>query len=182
MTAVLGSLVRRLAIVLAFAVGSATAQAQGISESAYALNLGFVDDHGATRALAEWRGHPVVMTLAYGACRSVCSSTLRSLEELQAAADRKGIAIDVVVVSIDPQSDTPQAWAQFRKSRRLTRANWTFLSGSAESTRTMARFLGVRFWSYDEHVMPDFKSVRLAPDGGIAASLDWQQREVDRLL
>jgi len=150
--------------------------------SAFDLTLPFVDEHGASRTLAEWRGRTVVMAMAYGACRSVCSSTLRTLEELQAAADRRGVAIEVVVASIDPAEDTPQAWADYRKSHRLTHVRWTFLCGSAQATRALARFLGVRFWTYDEHVMHDFKVVRLDAGGAIAATLDWQHREVDRLL
>jgi cytochrome oxidase Cu insertion factor (SCO1/SenC/PrrC family) len=132
--------------------------------------------------LAEWRGRMVVMTMAYGACRSICSSTLRTLEELQAEADRRGIALEVLVASIDPAEDTPQAWADYRKARRLAHARWTFLCGSSQATRALARFLGVRFWAYDEHLMHDFKIVRLDANGAIAAALDWQHREVDRLL
>jgi protein SCO1/2 len=176
-----GTLPRRLCTALALALalsgGAAAAPA-----SAYPLGLEFVDDHGSTRALAEWRGRPVVVAMAYGACRSICSTTLRTLETLQAQADRKGIALEFVVVSIDPVEDTPQAWSDYRKARHLERANWTFLSGSKTATRTLARFLGVRFWSYDEHVMHDFKILRLDAQGAIEATLDWDHRQPEPLL
>ena len=170
---------RRFVIASALAAVGGSAHA---AASAYALNLRFTDDHGAARELAEWQGRAVIITMGYGACRSVCSSTLRTLEELQADADRRGVAIDIVVASIDPGEDTPQAWAQYRKARKLTRANWTFLSGSAGDTRRLARFLGLRFWRYDEHLMHDFRIVRLAADGSIAATLDWDQRDSTRLF
>ena len=177
------TVVGRWTAALALALAAAAGQAQtSNAASAYRLDLHFVDDHGAPRALAEWHGRPVVIAMAYAACRSVCSSTLRTLEEVQAAADRKGVAIDFVVVSIAPAEDTPQAWAQWRQSRRLLRPNWTFLSGPPEPTRALARFMGVRFWHYDEHVIHDFKVLRLAPDGAIAATLDWNHRGVDALL
>ena len=150
--------------------------------SAYALGLSFIDDHGASRALSEWRGKPLVIAMAYGACRSICSTTLRTLEEVQAAADRRGEVLDFVVVSIDPTEDTPQAWADYRRGRRLDRANWSFLSGTPAATRVLARFLGVRFWRYDEHVMHDFKLLRLDTDGAIAATLDWHHRVIEALL
>jgi protein SCO1/2 len=178
---VLTRLGRRLgsALALAFMLAAGAAAAPG---SAYPLGLEFVDDHGATRALSEWRGRPLVIAMAYGACRSICSTTLRTLEAAQALADRKGIALAFVVVSIDPAEDTPQAWSDYRKARHLERANWTFLSGSKIATRTLARFLGVRFWSYDEHVMHDFKILRLDADGAIETTLDWNQRQLDALL
>jgi cytochrome oxidase Cu insertion factor (SCO1/SenC/PrrC family) len=157
-------------------------RAHAAAPSAYALGLQFVDDRGAMRALAEWRGRPLVIAMAYGACRSICSSTLRTLEEVQARADGRGEALDFIVVGIDPAEDRPEDWAAYRKLRHLTRGNWTFLSGSPEATRSLARFLGVRFWRYDEHVMHDFKLLRLDADGAVAATLDWHHREAERLL
>src|SRR5947207_4547334 len=168
---------RRLLVASALAGLGSSAQA---ATSAYALNLHFTDDHGTPRELAEWQGRAVILTMGYGACRSICSSTLRTLEELQADADRRSVAIDVIVASIDPGEDTPQAWAQYRKARKLARTNWSFLTGSPGDTRRLARFLGLRYWRYDEHLMHDFRIVRLAADGSIAAALDWDQRDSNR--
>lgn len=172
----------RRRLLLSAALAALGSRVDAAAPSVYGLNLKFVDDRGVARALAEWQGRAVVMTMAYGACRNVCSSTLRTLEELQAEADRKGVAIEIVVASLDPGEDTPQAWAQYRKSRKLARANWSFLSGNPGDTRRLARFLGLRFWSYDEHLMHDFRIVRLGPDGSIAASLDWDHRDPSSLL
>jgi len=175
-------MLQRRQLLFAAALAGAGRAVHSAPPSVYGLNLKFTDDHGAARALAEWQGRPVVLTMGYGACRSVCSSTLRTLEELQAEADHQGVPIEIVVASIDPQEDTPQAWAQYRKARKLARANWSFLSGSAGDTRRLARFLGLRFWRYDEHLMHDFRIVRLSTDGSIAATLDWDHRDASSLL
>ncbi|MDP9044171.1 MAG: SCO family protein [Pseudomonadota bacterium] len=176
------SAVPALVLALALAPPLSLRPAQAAPASAYRMDLSFVDDHGSRRALSEWRGRPVVIAMAYGACRSVCSTTLRTLEELQALADREGASLDVVVVSIDPAEDTPQAWSDYRAARRLQRTNWTFLSGDKDATRTLARFLGVTFWSYDEHVLHNLRIVRLGPDGEPGAALDWNHRKVESLL
>lgn len=165
------------ALTLVMAAGSSAAP-----PSAHRLNLSFTDDHKVVRDLSEWAGHPVVIAMAYGACRSVCSTTLRTLGEIQARADAVGLALDFVVVSIDPLEDTPQAWADYRTAHKLQRSNWTFLSGSKGATNALAGFLGVRFWNYDEHVLHDFKIVRLNPDGSIGAAVDWNHRSLDRLF
>lgn len=185
-TGIFNGLFRSVAAAAVAAVAVATmAMAQlcsAASPSAYRLELEFVDDHLSKRALAEWQGRPVVIAMAYGACRSICSTTLRTLEAIQARADRINQPIEILVVSIDPHDDTPQAWADYRKAHRLTRSNWTFLSGSVPATRKLGQFLGIRFWSYDEHVMHDFKIVRLGADGGVQAVLDWDHREPDLLF
>jgi protein SCO1/2 len=176
------AMLARLGAALALALVLASSNSLAAPAGVYRLNLEFVDDHGATRALSGWSGHPVIIAMAYGACRSICSTTLRTLEDVQSVADRKGEPIEIVVVSIDPSQDTPQAWADYRKGRRLERTNWAFLSGSQGATQALARFLGIKFWTYDEHVMHDFKIVRLNADGTIAATIDWSHRHPESLL
>jgi len=173
---------RRLCVGVATALLLAPALDAAAAGSLYDFKIDFTDDAGVLRSLAEWRGKPVIIAMAYGACRSVCSTTLRTLEEIQARADDMQLKLDFLVVSIDPLEDTPAAWADYRKSRKLLRSNWTFLCGSARSTRTLARFLGVRFWSYDEHVLHDLRILRLTPGGEIGKILDWQHRKIDALF
>jgi protein SCO1 len=172
----------RVGVVLGLALTLAAGSLQAAPPGAYRMNLEFVDDHGAARALSDWSGRPVIIAMAYGACRAICSTTLRTLEQVQSAADLKGVPIEIVVVSIEPSQDTPQAWADYRQSRRLERANWTFLSGSKGATRALAGFLGIKFWSYGEHVMHDFKILRLNADGAIDATIDWNHRQIERLF
>jgi len=80
---------RRLLIASALAGLGASVQA---ATSVYALNLHFTDDHGTPRELAEWQGRAVILTMGYGACRSICSSTLRTLEELMHRPGRRHAA------------------------------------------------------------------------------------------
>ncbi len=131
------------------------------------------DDNGASVSLAQWRGRYTVLTMSIGACTRVCSVTLRRMQELQAIADRRGLDIEFVVVSLDPASDTPQAWREYRAEHALARGNWHFLGGSEAATRRVAKLLGISYWSYDEHVLHDFRIALLGPDGAIRRSLKW---------
>ncbi|MGL1297079.1 SCO family protein, partial [Vibrio parahaemolyticus] len=70
------------------------------------------------------RGRSVVITMAYSSCGKVCVATLRKLEALQARADAQGREIEFVVVGYNPLLDTPAAWAAYRQSHHLARANW----------------------------------------------------------
>lgn len=167
---------------LAAVAGLATLRAHAAAPGAYSLGLGFVDDHGRSRALSEWQGRPVVLAMAYGACKRICSTTLRRLELLQQAAQQKGVALDFVVVSLDPSQDRPEDWAEYRRLRGLVGPNWCFLTGTSDATRRLAAFLGVRYWPYDGHVMHDFRIVRLAQDGSIAQALRWADDDLSRLL
>jgi protein SCO1/2 len=131
----------------------------------------WTDSDGATFTLDRLRGRPAILTLAYGACRKVCSSAVRDLQQMQALADRRGGALQFVVVSIDPQQDTPQDWRAFRRERGLERPNWFFLSGGAADTRALAGDLGVAVWRYHDHVLHDFAITLLDADGNIVRTL-----------
>jgi cytochrome oxidase Cu insertion factor (SCO1/SenC/PrrC family) len=132
--------------------------------------------------IGSLQGTPTVVTMAYGACRKICSTSLRVLEKVQALADEKNLRLNFVVVSLDPQQDKPADWAAFRVERKLTRANWRFLSGDAASTRELARRLNVRYWRYGEHTMHDFKIVLLSADGKLLRSMEAFDDSPARLL
>jgi cytochrome oxidase Cu insertion factor (SCO1/SenC/PrrC family) len=100
--------------------------------------------------------------------------TFHTLDLLQSRLDRDGRVAQMVVVSYDPRNDTAAAWAAFRRRRHLERPNWHFLSGDPQTTRRLARALGLGdFWSADKHVVHDFRIVLLDGDGRIAKTLRW---------
>jgi len=133
----------------------------------------WLDDGGRAVSLSDWQGRYTVLTMSTGACRKICSTTLRRMEELQAIADRRGLGVDFLVIGLDPRSDTPKAWREYRAQRKLGRENWHFVSGGEERTRRVAGMLGISYWFYDEHLLHDFRIVLIAPDGTIRRTLAW---------
>jgi protein SCO1/2 len=132
----------------------------------------WLDDQGRTYTLDSLKGSFTVATLAYGACRRVCSSSLRLMQKVQSLADERGLVLNFVVIGLDPEQDKPADWAEFRRDRALTRSNWRFLSGDADAVRRVANHLGVRYWRYGEHTMHDFRIALLSPDGRVLRSVD----------
>ena len=132
--------------------------------------------------LHSLEGSPTVITLAYGACRRICSTSLKLMRELQTLADSRQIAMNFVVIGLDPASDTPADWADFRHLNRLERPNWQFLTGDAAQVQAIAQSLGVRYWIYDGHTMHDFKIALLSPEGKIVRSIDRFDQPAANLL
>jgi cytochrome oxidase Cu insertion factor (SCO1/SenC/PrrC family) len=120
--------------------------------------------------------------MAYGACRRVCSTSLRMMEQVQALADARHVRLNFVVVGLDPKADTPADWAAYRADRRLTRSNWRFLSGDEASTRLFARRLGVRYWRYGEHTLHDLRIVLLSDTGQPLRSITSFDDSLEMLL
>ncbi len=140
------------------------------------------DDQGGHVAMAEWRGRPALLTLAYGACRRICSTSLRLLQEAQQDADARNLALSVIVVSLDPRVDTPAAWREFRSEHRLQRPNWHFLAGTAAQTHRIAELLEMKYWVYDDHVLHDLRIAAVNASGHIVARIDWVDEPARRLV
>jgi cytochrome oxidase Cu insertion factor (SCO1/SenC/PrrC family) len=152
------------------------------AQDVYAMPLRWQDDHGHAFELASLAGTSAVMTLAYGACRRICSTALRTMEQLQGLADARRVTLDFVVVGLDPAADKPADWAAFRQDRQLNRANWHFLTGDDATVRRLATRLGVNYWRTGEHLMHDFRIVLLGPDGRLLRGIDTFDAPVQSLL
>ena len=166
------------AVGLALTALSGTAFAQGL----YGVPTHWQADSGRLFELRQQQGHWTVLTMAYGACRRICSTSLRVMEDVQAEADRKGMALDFIVIGLDPAQDKPADWAALRKQRKLDRPNWAFLSGDEAATRAFAQRLGVHYWKYGEHTMHDFRIVLISAEGEVVRRFETFDSPLSLLL
>jgi len=164
-------LFRRIAAFLLAAASLLSGTANCAPFSFHTLPYPFTDDQGKTLHLSDWRSRPLILTMEYSECRFMCSVTFTQLKDIQAAADEKKIAIDFVVISLDPKNDTPAAWREYRVRRGVERDNWHLLTGSEAAMAEVAARLGIRYWYMGEHLLHDFKVVRLNAAGEIEKSL-----------
>lgn len=163
--------------------GMANSQEETSLSPLYQLPVTWTDDKGKTVSLANWKGKTVVMSMAYSTCRKFCPLTLARLLEIQKLYNSRRVDAEFIIISYDPINDTWQNWAEYRKTHNLYRDNWHFLTGNQESTKTISQMLGMDYWLYDEHVMHNFKIVRLNARGDIDKTLDWNsQDELDSFL
>ena len=135
----------------------------------------FTDDRGHPVHPSDFVGRRTVVTMAYAACRRTCSFTLKKLQSMQSQADERHERLEFVIVSFDPERDTPAEWARYRRHHGLERPNWHFLSGTRRSTRELADRIGIGdFWSYDDHVLHDFAAVVVDDQGHVERRLRWK--------
>ncbi|MCB1916722.1 MAG: SCO family protein [Rhodocyclaceae bacterium] len=148
----------------------------------YALPHPLVDEHGTSRRLADWRGRPTIVAMDHSTWSAVCSSTARRLRALQVAADRLGKAVEFVVIGLEPDKDTPESWARYRRERRIEGDNWHFLRASAADTPNLAAGLGVNYrYEYGDLVL-DLRILRVGADGRIERALEGYDTDTEEFL
>ena len=128
---------------LPFPVSAVLADPAG---SVYELQLPLVDQHGKTLKLDRYRGHPVIVTLFYSSCPNACPlliESLRATENSLRAPERSELR--VLLVSIDPERDTPTALNKLAAQRRIDLGRWTLATMSAGDVRLLAAALNIQY-------------------------------------
>jgi cytochrome oxidase Cu insertion factor (SCO1/SenC/PrrC family) len=152
--------------------------AQGL----YQMPSRWLDDRNQPVQLQALGGSWTVLAMAYGACRRICSTSLRVMQSVQALADRERVALNFVVLGLDPAQDKPADWAAFRVDHKLARNNWYFLTGDAPAVQLAAQRLGVGYWRYGDHIVHDFKIVLVSPEGRVVRTMDAFDQPASLLL
>jgi protein SCO1/2 len=115
-------------------------------ESIYQLDAHLVDQVGHARGLDLYRGSPVLITMFYGSCQATCPliiDTLRSTERGLSVEQRRKLR--VLLISFDPDRDTPDALADIAATRRIDTSRWTLATADENTVRDIAALLDVQY-------------------------------------
>lgn len=114
--------------------------------SVYLLESEWKDQDARARKLSSLAGKVQVVALVYTHCGYACPRIVADLKRIEgemAAAHPEGVGF--VLVSIDPERDTPERLRSFAEGSRLDPARWTLLNGSDAQVLELAALLGVKY-------------------------------------
>lgn len=137
--------------------------------SVYHTRSTWTDQHGTERTLRSLEGRVQVVAMVYTSCAYACPRIMLDMKRIEAELGPE-YADDVgfLVVSIDPERDTPEKLAEFARGSRLDPTRWTLLNGADGDIRELAVLLGVQYrqTSPGEWVHSNLITV-LSPDGEV---------------
>jgi protein SCO1/2 len=137
---------------------AAPAAAQPLpGQSLYNLRVPFVDQRGVAIGLDAFRGQPVLITMFYASCKTVCPMLIEQVKAIDAAlAPEMRAKTRVLLVSLDPDHDSVERLAELASSHGVRDERWHFVRTSESFVRDTAALLGIRY--------------RRMPDGSISHS------------
>ncbi len=115
-------------------------------DSIYHLDARLTDQHGKSRKLADTQGKPVIAAMFYASCKFVCPLIIDSVRKTERAltpAQREGI--EVVLISLDPDRDTPAVLNELAHKRHVDSPHWHLMRAPASDVRRIAAVLGVQY-------------------------------------
>lgn len=141
------------------------------SDSVYQLPLPLTDQNGRQFDWRVRRGTPQVVTMFYTSCQYICPLIVdsgKAIEKQLTPAERARVGL--LLLSMDPQRDTPQALAKVATQRKLDPQHWTLARPAPGDVRTVAGVLGIRYRALaDGEFNHTSALVLLDPDGRILA-------------
>lgn len=138
------------------------------------------NQHGEPESLADHRGKVVALTFLYTNCPDVCPLTASRLRQAEQQLGDKAEELSVVIVSVDPENDTPEAAARFLDAYDASE-RWTFLTGTRANLEPVwaAYWVGV---TPESEVSSTSGGLVAAASGANLAYHEDHDHETERLL
>lgn len=139
-------LILSLSILLFFACKNNTSNNDISADSVYHLPSQWENQTGQKMKMADLKGKVVVMVMIYSTCKTACPILTSEMGEIASRlADVSPKDIRFVMVSIDPQTDTPERMTAYLKKNNFSGEQWLFLRSSEDETRELANVLSVKY-------------------------------------
>lgn len=114
--------------------------------SIYNLPSTWTTQNGENIQLEDLRGNVLVMVMIYTSCKAACPrlvADMRNIEKQVPEGDLDNVKF--IMVSIDPETDTPKRLKEFSIENDMEDDHWLFLRGTPEDTREFATVLAVSY-------------------------------------
>ena len=116
------------------------------TDSVYELSASLVDQDGQKVGLDLFRGHPVLISMFYTTCPDACPLLIADLLRIERDLPAPTRAdLRVVLVSLDPEHDTPEALRALANAHGLDLSRWRLLRAPDDTVREVAAVLGIRY-------------------------------------
>ncbi len=150
--------------------------------SIYQLESRWKTQAGADATLQDFRGEPVLVTMFFGSCKTACPTLIADMKRVEKAL---GDTPDVkfVLITFDPERDTPEALKGLEEKFELDPERWTFLHGDPMDIREVAAVLGVQYREVSDGQFTHTNRMSvLDRNGRVVAKVDGLKQPVDALV
>jgi len=119
-------------------------------DSVYRVDAELIDQSGQAMTFAAAAGHVRLASLFYASCGYVCPLLIEQVRSIEAQLDgdqKQGLR--VLLISLDPERDTPEALSALASTRKLDLQRWTLARPQPDDLRKLSAVLGVQYRQLD---------------------------------
>ena len=118
-----------------------------ISEtSIFNLTSKWHTEEGDEIELKDLKGKTLVMVMIYTSCKAACPRLVADMRNIEDKIPKKNLKdLNFVLISIDPETDTPERLKAFAIENYMDDDHWTFLQGTESGVREFANVLAMKY-------------------------------------
>ncbi len=114
--------------------------------SIYNLPSKWTNQNGQHIEMKDMKGKVLVMVMIYTSCKAACPRLVADMRNIeQRLPENIKDKVKMVMVSIDPETDTPKRLKAFAIENKMNSNQWVFLRSTEENTREFAAVLAVNY-------------------------------------
>ena len=114
--------------------------------SIFNLTTTWNTEEGETIQLEDLKGKILVLVMIYTTCKAACPRLVADMRNIEKQIPENQLKdLQFVLVSIDPETDTPKRLKSFAIENHMDGLHWTFLQGTESSVREFANVLAVKY-------------------------------------
>ena len=112
-------------------------------ESIFNLTSKWKTEENETIVLEDLRGNVLVVVMIYTTCKAACPRLVADMRNIHDAVNDESVRY--ILVSIDPENDTPERLKAFAIENQMDGEEWTFLQGTVDDVREFSNVLAVKY-------------------------------------
>ncbi|WP_228530326.1 SCO family protein [Tamlana sp. I1] len=118
-----------------------------ISEtSIFNLTSKWHTEENETIELTDLKGKTLVIVMIYTSCKAACPRLVADMRNIEAQIPKENLdKLNFVLISIDPENDTPERLKAFAIENYMNSGQWTFLQGTESGVREFANVLAMKY-------------------------------------
>lgn len=116
-------------------------------DSLYQIDSKWSTQDGREIELKDLAGKPTILAMIYFSCKYVCPIIISSIQNLETKLNKKiKKQTQVVLVSFDPEKDTPEAMAAYAIKSKLDTNRWILMTNkNDDKIRELAAALNFKY-------------------------------------
>ena len=121
-------------------------EAKSLSESIFVLDSKWQNQEGQELQLKDLKGKNLVVVMIFTSCTTACPILVADMRSVASKIDPKKLKeTTMLLVSIDPENDTPEVLKAYAKQNNMYGEPWLFIRSDKESVRELANVLAVKY-------------------------------------
>ena len=113
------------------------------SASIFNLSSKWNTQNGEAIELKELKGEVLVVVMIYTTCKAACPRLVADMRSINEKVNNS--EVKYVLVSIDPETDTPERLKEFAIENEMDNEQWVFLQGTVDDVREFSNVLAIKY-------------------------------------